>query len=254
MHEPNIRVIPRLDIKNKFLIKSIQLEGLRKIGHPNDYALKYYLEGADELLFNDCVASLYGRNSILDTISETAKDVFIPLTVSGGILSVEEAQRVFRAGADKICINSAAIKDKYFISRLAEKFGSSSVVVEIQAKCVGGSKYEALFENGRERSGFEVVEWAQNAQELGAGELLLTSVDREGTAKGFDIELVADVSQNVNIPVIASGGLGQVSDLGQISHAANISAVACAHVLHYEKFQIKEIKEALVAAGKEVRI
>ena len=163
MHEPNIRVIPRLDIKNKFLIKSIQLEGLRKIGRPNDYALKYYLEGADELLFNDCVASLYGRNSILDTISETAKDVFIPLTVSGGILSVEEAQRVFRAGADKICINSAAIKDKYFISRLAEKFGSSSVVVEIQAKCVGGSKYEALFENGRERSGFEVVEWAQNA-------------------------------------------------------------------------------------------
>ena len=254
MHEPNIRVIPRLDIKNKFLIKSIQLEGLRKIGRPNDYALKYYLEGADELLFNDCVASLYGRNSILDTISETAKDVFIPLTVSGGILSVEEAQRVFRAGADKICINSAAIKDKYFISRLAEKFGSSSVVVEIQAKCVGGSKYEALFENGRERSGFEVVEWAQNAQELGAGELLLASVDREGTAKGFDIELVADVSQNVNIPVIASGGLGQVSDLGQISHVANISAVACAHVLHYEKFQIKEIKEALVAAGKEVRI
>lgn len=254
MFKSNVRIIPRLDIKNQFLIKSIQLEGLRKIGHPNDYALKYYAEGADELLFNDCVASLYGRNSILDTISETARDVFIPLTVSGGILSIEEAQRVFRAGADKICVNSGAIRDKYFISRLAEKFGSSSVVVEIQAKRTGLSEYEALFENGRERSGLDVQEWAQTAQELGAGELIITSVDREGTAKGFDIELMASVSQNVRIPVIASGGLGQITDLEKITTEANISAISCAHVLHYEKFKIKELKEALLSAGTGVRL
>tara|TARA_B100001093_G_scaffold387949_1_gene374014 strand:- start:4121 stop:4879 length:759 start_codon:yes stop_codon:yes gene_type:complete len=248
-----IRVIPRLDIKNANLIKSIRLEGLRKLGSPVDFAKNYYEDGADELLFNDCVASLYGRNSLLKIIEATATNIFIPLTVGGGITSVEEAQKVFRSGADKISINSGAIKDNNLISDLSKKFGSQAVVIEIQAKLNGSNDWEALFENGRERSRQNVVDWAKRAEKLGAGEILLTSVDREGTALGFDLELIHRVMNDVSIPVIVSGGMGKLEHLGQLFDTADVSAVSCAHVLHYGELHIGEIKSYLSSINKDVR-
>ena len=189
---PKLRVIPRLDIKSSFLIKSVRLEGLRKLGSPGEFAEKYYRSGADELLFNDCVASLYGRNSLLDIVAETASNIFIPLTVGGGIVSVEEAQKLFRSGADKVSLNSGAIKNEFLISTLADIFGSQAVVVRFKQREI--RKFmEALYENGREHSGLNAIEWALRVEELGAGEILLTSVDREGTTEGFDVELASEI-------------------------------------------------------------
>ena len=250
---PKLRIIPRLDIKNSNLIKSIRLEGLRKLGLPGDFSERYYASGADELLFNDCVASLYGRNSLLEIIEATAANIFIPLTVGGGIVSIDEAQKVFRSGADKISINSGAIKNKHLISELANKFGSQAVVVEIQAKKNTNNTWEALFENGRENSGLNAVEWAQEAEELGAGEILLTSVDREGTTLGFEVELVRQVMDIVSIPVIVSGGMGKLDHLSELFEVTNVSAVSCAHVLHYNELTIGEIKSFLSSINKDVR-
>ncbi|MDB0013874.1 imidazole glycerol phosphate synthase cyclase subunit [Alphaproteobacteria bacterium] len=248
-----IRVIPRLDIKNSNLIKSIRLEGLRKLGSPVDFAKKYYENGADELLFNDCVASLYGRNSLLKIIEETAENIFIPLTVGGGITSIEEAQNIFRSGADKISLNSGAIKKNCLISDLAEKFGSQAVVVEIQAKQSGPNEWEALFENGREHSRQNAVDWAKRVEKLGAGEILLTSVDREGTALGFDIELIQQVMNVVSIPLIVSGGMGKLEHLSQLLDTADVSGISCAHVLHYDELNINTIKSYLSSTNRDVR-
>ena len=251
---PKLRIIPRLDIKSSNLIKSIRLEGLRKLGSPSDFAERYYTSGADELLFNDCVASLYGRNSLLDIIAQTATNIFIPLTVGGGIVSVEAAQKVFRAGADKISLNSGAIKNKHLISELAHKFGTQAVVVEIQAKKNLDNTWEPLYENGREHSGLNVIKWAKEAEELGAGEILLTSVDREGTTLGFDVDLVRQVMNVLSIPVIVSGGMGKLNHLTELLEATMVSAVSCAHVLHYEELSIYEIKAFLSSIGQDVRL
>ncbi len=251
---PKLRIIPRLDIKSSNLIKSIRLEGLRKLGTPSEFAERYYTSGADELLFNDCVASLYGRNSLLDIIATTAENIFIPLTVGGGIVSVEAAQKVFRAGADKISLNSGAIKNKYLISELAHKFGTQAVVVEIQAKKNLDNTWEPLYENGREHSGLNVINWAKEAEELGAGEILLTSVDREGTTKGFDVDLVREVMDVLSIPVIVSGGMGKLNHLTELLESTLVSAISCAHVLHYEELSISEIKAFLSSIDQDVRL
>lgn len=250
---PKLRIIPRLDIKSSCLIKSIRLEGLRKLGQPSDFAKRYYASGADELLFYDCVASLYGRNSLLQIIEQTAAEIFIPLTVGGGIVSIDEAQKVFRSGADKITINSGAIKNKYLISELASKFGSQAIVVEIQAQKNGDNTWEALYENGREHSGLDAVEWAKEAEELGAGEILLTSVDFEGTALGFESDLARQVMSIVSVPVIISGGMGKLEHLSELFQVTDVNAVSCAHVLHYNFLNISEIKSFLSSIGKDVR-
>ena len=251
---PKLRVIPRLDIKSSNLIKSVRLEGLRKLGPPSDFAERYYETGADELLFSDCVASLYGRNSLLEIIEQTAANIFIPLTVGGGIVSIEEAQKVFRSGADKISLNSGAIRDTTLIHALASKFGSQAVVVEIQAKKKSDHTWEALYENGREHSGLNVVDWAKQAEAQGAGEILLTSVDREGTTQGFDVELVLQVMDVVSIPVIVSGGMGKLDDLSDLFARTEVSAVSCAHVLHYNELNINQIKSFLASINKDVRL
>ena len=248
-----LRLIPRLDIKGSNLVKSIRLEGLRKIGPPGCFAEMYYSSGADELLFNDCVASLYARNSLLEIISETASNIFIPLTVGGGITSTEKAKAILRSGADKISLNSGALMNEYLISELALKFGSQAVVVEIQAKKGNDNNWQALTENGRENSGRDVIEWAQRVEELGAGEVLLTSVDREGTTLGFDLELVKQVMDIVSVPVIVSGGMGKLDHLTELLKTADVSAVSCAHVLHYEELSIGEIKSFLSSLDKDVR-
>ncbi len=228
-----VRIIPRLDIKWPNLVKGVQMEGVRVLGRPEDFARRYYLQGADELLYLDAVASLYGRNSLLDLILRTSREVFVPLTVGGGLRSIEDMRAVLAAGADKVAINTAALRRPELISEAANRFGSSAVVVSIEAKRRPDGSYEAYADNGRERTGREVVAWACQAAEAGAGELLLTSVDRDGTGRGFDIELVRRVAEAVSVPVVASGGAGTSDHVAEVIEQGLADAVAVASLLHY---------------------
>ena len=248
----NVRLIARLDVKAPNLVKGIQLEGLRKLGDPNEFALRYYQEGIDEIYYEDIVASLYERNSLLDIVEQTTRNIFVPVTVGGGLRSVADVAAVLRAGADKVAINTAAIKNPEIISAVAQRFGSQCMVLSVQAKQQGNS-WEAYLDNGREHSGLDVVEWVKKGEALGAGEILLTSVDREGTAKGFDLELVKAVTEQVDIPVIASGGMGSLEDLGSVVQAGGADAVAMAHMLHYSLCTIMDARAHCIASGIPVR-
>lgn len=249
----NVRLIARLDIKGPNLIKGIHLEGLRVVGSPSDFALRYYLQGIDELIYMDCVASLYGRNHLGNIVSQAAKDIFVPMTVGGGIRSVEDVAEILRAGADKVAVNTAAVKDPKLISAIARRFGSQCMVLSIEAKQVAPERWEVYTDNGRERTGLDVIEWVKKGVAMGAGEILLTSVDREGTRKGFDVALVRAVSNEVSVPVIASGGMGALEDLLVVIGNGRADAVAMADVLHYDRLTISEIREAAMAAGLGVR-
>lgn len=249
----NIRLIARLDIKGPNLIKGIHLEGLRVVGDPQEYARRYYEAGADELVYMDIVASLYGRNSLTEIVKRAARDIFIPMTVGGGVRSVDDAKQLLRAGADKIAINTAAIARPELITEISRRFGSQCMVLSIEAKRVGENKWEAYTDNGRERTGVDVVEWAKKGCELGAGEILLTSVDREGTRKGFDIALVRAVAVAVPIPVIASGGMGATEHLVEVVREGKADAVAMADALHYNRLSLNQIREAALAAHIPVR-
>ena len=229
-----IRIIPRLDIKGPNVVKGIHLEGLRVIGRPDEMARYYYQEGADELFFMDVVASLYERNSLTSIIKRTAEEIFIPLTVGGGLRSIADMSRVLHAGADKVCINTAAIKNPNFIREAAHSFGSSTIVVGIEAIKQENRKWLAYTDNGREFTGIDVVDWAKKVEELGAGEIVITSVDREGTGEGFDIELVSQLSSNVSIPIIAHGGAGKHEHVAMMIKESQADAVALASILHYE--------------------
>lgn len=229
-----IRIIPRLDIKGPNLVKGIHLEGLRVLGKPEYFAEYYYKNGADELFFQDTVASLYDRNSLHDIISKTAKKIFIPLTVGGGLRTIEDIRNVLKAGADKVSINTAAIKNPQFIKEASSKFGSSTIMIAIEAIKEGPGKYLAYTDNGREHTGVDVIEWAKKVQELGAGEVVITSVDREGTGTGFDAELTKMVSGVLDIPVIAHGGCSGPKDVADIVKIGKVDAVAVASVLHYD--------------------
>ena len=248
-----IRLIPRLDIKGPNLIKGIHLEGLRVVGDPQAYARRYYEQGADELLYIDIVASLYGRNSLREIVSRTARDVFIPLTVGGGIRSVDDVKELLRAGADKVAINTAAVQRPQLITDVSRAFGSQCVVLSIEAKKIAGDKWEVFTDNGRERTGRDVVEWAAQATELGIGEILLTSVDQEGTRKGFDVALVSKVAAATNVPVIASGGMGCVQHLVDICKSGQADAVAIADALHYDRLSLMDIRLQALEQGLAVR-
>lgn len=228
-----VRIIPRLDIKGPNLVKGIHLEGLRVLGKPESFAEYYYENGADELYFQDTVASLYDRNSLQDIISKTARKIFIPLTVGGGIRTIEDIRKVLLAGADKIAINTAAIKNPQFIKDASRKFGSSTIVVAIEAIKEPNGEYLAYTDNGREYSGIKALDWALLVQEMGAGEIVITSVDREGTGEGFDVELVKLITDAVDIPVIAHGGCKSPKDVSNIFNQSNVDGVAIASVLHY---------------------
>ena len=236
------RVIARLDIKGPNLVKGIHLEGLRVLGKPEQFALHYYEAGADELLYQDAVASLYGRNSLLEIVSRTARQVFIPLTVGGGLRTIDDIRTVLRAGADKVALNTAAIAEPELVREAARRFGSSTIVISIEAKRRPDGSYEAYTSNGRERSGLDVLDWAVRATELGAGEILLTSVDQEGTGAGFDLELTRAVAESVPIPVIASGGAGSVDHVAEAILTAHADAVAVASLLHYHYVQTQPIQ------------
>jgi cyclase len=248
-----VRLIARLDIKGPNLIKGIHLEGLRVIGSPNEHALRYYQQGADELIYMDSVASLYGRNSLGDIVKSAAQDIFVPMTVGGGIRSVDDAKHLLRCGADKVALNTAAIANPKLISDIARYFGSQCMVLSIEAKQIGPDRWEAFTDNGRERSGVDVISWAKQGVSLGAGEILLTSVDREGTCKGFDIPLLRAVTQEVAVPVIASGGMGNPGDMINAVHEGEVDAVAIASILHYRRVIVGDIRRAAQAAGIEVR-
>jgi cyclase len=233
----NIRIIPRLDIKGPNLVKGIHLEGLRVLGKPEAFARYYYENGADELSFQDTVASLYDRNSLHDIITKTAKEIFIPLTVGGGLRTIDDIRNVLRAGADKVAINTAAIKNPHFIREASLKFGSSTIVVAIEAIKNTDGKYLVFTDNGREYTGLEVVTWARRVEELGAGEILITSVDREGTGEGYDLELIKSVSEAVSVPVIAHGGASTPENVVQAILNGRADAVAIASILHYSVMQ-----------------
>ena len=249
----NIRLIARLDIKGPNLIKGIHLEGLRVIGSPGENALRYYLQGVDELIYMDCVASLYGRNHLSDIVRLAAKDIFVPMTVGGGIRAVEDATEILRAGADKVAINTAAVANPQLITDIARRFGSQCVALSIEAKQVGHERWEVYTENGRERTGLDVIEWVKKGVAMGAGEVLLTSVDREGTRKGFDIALVKAVSAEVAVPVIASGGMGKPDDLLPVVLEGGADAVAMADILHYRRATIGDVRATARGAGIHVR-
>jgi cyclase len=229
----NIRIIPRMDIKGPNLVKGIHLEGLRVLGKPENFARHYYEMGADELIFQDVVASLYNRNSLHEIISRTAREIFIPLTVGGGLRTLDDIREVLRSGADKVSLNTAALKNPLLIRDASKKFGSSTIVVAIEAIKQPDGRYLAYTDNAREYTGIEVLSWAKRVEELGAGEILLTSVDREGTGKGFDIDLVRSVADALSIPIIAHGGAGKKEHLLEVIREGHANAVAFASVLHY---------------------
>jgi len=249
----NCRLIARLDIKGQNLIKGVHLEGLRIIGSPNEFALRYYQQGADELIYMDTVASLYGRNHLGEIVRSAAMNIFIPFTVGGGIRTVEDARDILRCGADKVAINTAAVSNPQLITEIARQFGSQSVVLSIEAKQIGVGKWEVYTNNGREKTGLDVLEWAKICVAKGAGELLITSIDREGTRKGFDVELVGEVVSAVSVPVIASGGMGKPGDILSVLGDVGADAVAMADILHYERSNFSAIRKVALEAGLGVR-
>jgi len=249
----SIRIIARLDVKAPNLIKGVHLEGLRKLGDPQTFAEKYYNEGIDEIIYIDSVASLYERNTIVDIVRHTAENVFIPITAGGGVRSVADARELLRVGADKIAICTAALHNPALISEIASALGSQCMVLSVQAKSLPQGGWEAYCDQGREHTGRDVLEWVTEAEKLGAGEILLTSIDQEGTYRGFDIDLIRAVSERVSIPVIASGGMGSVADADAAIRAGGATAVAVAAMLHYEKTDVTGIRTGLNDLGHQVR-
>jgi cyclase len=230
----NLRIIPRLDIKGPNLVKGIHFEGLRVLGKPEAFAKYYYEQGADELLYIDAVASLYGRNSLLEIVKRTAEEIFIPFCVGGGLRTVEDIRQVLRAGADKVSLNTSAIANPQLITEASRAFGSSTIVISIEAVRSSSGRYECLTEYGRETSGIDAYDWARKAEDSGAGELMVTSINREGTGSGFDLELTERIASSVSIPVIAGGGAGSPQHVVEVVERTGVNAVAIAGMFHYE--------------------
>ncbi len=240
-----LRIIPRLDIKNDTVVKGIHLEGLRVVGVPAEAVARYYMEGADEVLYMDAVASLYERNSLKEIIQTAAEKIFVPLTVGGGIRTVEDIKEILRAGADKVAINTAAVKKPDFIKEASQMFGSQCIVGSIEAKKVSGGRWEIYIDTARESTGLDAIDWAQRLVDLGVGELLVTSIDYEGTKKGFEIDLIRRIAEVVSVPVIACGGCGHPKHIEALLESTDVSAVACASIFHYGLYSINEVKEYL---------
>jgi imidazole glycerol-phosphate synthase subunit HisF len=243
-----IRIIPRLDIKGPNLVKGIHLEGLRVLGKPEEFAQLYYEQGADELIFQDTVASLYMRNNLTEIVTRTAENIFIPLTVGGGIRTLNDINSVLRAGADKVSVNTAAIEKPDFINQSSKTFGSSTIVVAVEAIKQQDRSYLAYTDNGREFTGIDVLTWAKEVQDRGAGEILLTSIDQEGTGNGYDLDLIKMVSEVVSIPVIAHGGAANVSHIIDSINIAGADAVAISSMLHYS---VRNPKSTSLQSGYE---
>lgn len=249
-----LRLIGRLDIKNDRLIKGVHLEGLRVVGDPLECALNYYQQGIDELLLVDAVASLYQRNHLSDIVRKVCQQIFIPMTVGGGVRSVEDAKLLFDSGADKVAINTAALDRPQLLSELSERFGAQAVVLSVQAKrdFHGSSHWMAMSNNGRENSERNVLDWVREAQKMDIGEILVTSIDQEGTAQGYDIPLLKALRDSCDCPILASGGFGKPVDALNV-HAAGSQAAVIAGALHYGDYSVSAIKTELKDFGVSVR-
>jgi cyclase len=257
-----VRIIPCLDVKGGKVVKGIKFKNLRYAGDPVELAKIYSESGADEIVFLDITATIEKRRSIFDVITKTAENVFVPLTVGGGVRSVEDIRAMLKSGADKVAINSAAVKNPELIYRSAKQFGSQCIVVAIDAKLVQSSernsysrkKWEVYINAGHTPTGLDVIKWSKKVEQLGAGEILLTSIDADGTKSGYDIELTKAVVDAVSIPVIASGGAGKIEHMIEVVKKTGVSAVLAASIFHYNKFAIKNVKGGMKKFGIPVRV
>ena len=247
------RIIPCLDVKDARVVKGVNIVNLRDAGDPVEIAEYYNTQGADEIVFLDITASHEKRKTIVDIVERTARKVFMPLTVGGGISDVEDFRKMLNAGADKVSVNSAAIRNKELVSKAADKFGSQCVVVAIDAKKIGDS-YHVFMNGGRIDTGLDALEWAKEVERLGAGEILLTSMDTDGTKSGFDIPLTALISKSVNIPVIASGGCGTLDHFSEVFEKTGADAALAATLFHYRELTIEQVKKHLREKNIWVRL
>ncbi|MDR1615818.1 MAG: imidazole glycerol phosphate synthase subunit HisF [Syntrophomonadaceae bacterium] len=248
------RIIPCLDVHEGRVVKGVNFINLRDAGDPVELASYYDGEGADELVFLDISASAQGRKTMVDVVKRTAREIFIPFAVGGGIQNSDDIRVLLKSGADKVSINSAAVKEPGLIKEAAHKFGRQCVVVAIDARSAGDGVWEVYVNGGRVATGIDVLEWAKRAEHLGAGEILLTSMDRDGTKEGYDIELTAAVSGNAGIPVIASGGAGGLNHLWEVVTSGLADAVLCASIFHYQEYTIKQAKEYMHSKGAPIRL
>lgn len=247
------RIIPCLDVKNGRVVKGVNFVGLKDVGDPVECAKAYNEQGADEIVFLDITATNEERETIVDVVKKTAKEVFVPLTVGGGIRTIEDFRKLLRAGADKISINSSAVNNPNLICEAADIFGSQCVVVAIDAKRDENGEFHVVINGGRIDTGLDVLEWAQKVQKLGAGEILLTSMDADGTKNGFDIELLNAVTNVVSIPVIASGGCGKLEHFSEVFLKSNADAALAASLFHYKELTVKQVKDHLKENNIPVR-
>ncbi len=232
--QPSFRIIPRLDIKGNELVKGINLDGLRVLGKPEFFAKSYYVAGADEIFFQDVTASLYDENTLHDLISSIANQIFIPLTVGGGIRNLEDIRLLLKSGADKVSINTAGVKNPSFIAEAAENFGSSTITISIETIKQSNGQYLIFTDAGRETTGIELFNWIKKIQKLGAGEIIITLVDLEGTAKGFDLELIKKLKDSCKVPLIIHGGAGKKNDILDLAKFKHIDGVCIGSIFHYE--------------------
>ena len=248
------RIIPCLDVRDGKVVKGINFIGIKEVGDPVECAIEYDKQGADEIVFLDITATHEGRGTMLDVVRRTAKNVFVPLTVGGGIRSAEDFRDLLLAGADKVSVNSAAIRNPSIISEAAARFGNQCVVVAIDGKKTAPDKYNVYVNGGRIDTGLDVVQWAIEAEKLGAGEILLTSMDADGTKEGFDIDMLNAVCNVVNIPVIASGGCGQLSHFTEMFQKTSADAALAASIFHYGELTVNQVKTELKNNGLPVRL
>ncbi len=249
------RIIPCLDVNMGRVVKGINFVNLKDVGDPVEIAEFYNKEGADELVFLDITATHEGRKTMIDVVKKTAEKVFIPLTIGGGISTLEDFKEILRAGADKISVNSAAVRDPELITKAAERFGSQCVVVAIDGRMrKDGSGWNVVINGGRIDTGMDAVEWAKKVEKLGAGEILLTSMDADGTKEGFDIDFTKAISENVNIPVIASGGCGKLEHFKEVFEKTGADAALAASLFHYRELTVSQVKQYLKEGKVSVRL
>ncbi|TFG77786.1 MAG: imidazole glycerol phosphate synthase subunit HisF [Thermodesulfobacteriales bacterium] len=248
------RIIPCLDVKDGRVVKGVNFVNLRDAGDPVEIAKNYSDQGADEICFLDITASNEERKTMIDVVERTAGQVFVPLTVGGGVRTLDDVRQMLLAGADKVSINTAAVKNPDFVREAAQKFGSQCIVVAIDARSTGEGKWEVFTHGGRNGTGIDAVQWAQKMEDYGAGEILLTSMDKDGTKSGYDLPLTRTISRNLKIPIIASGGAGTLEHLSEGVKLGEADAVLVASIFHYGEYTIKEAKEFMSANGISVRL
>lgn len=246
------RIIARLDVKSEYLIKGVHFEGLRKIGDPSEFAQKYYTEGIDEILFIDSVASLYGRNNLSGIVKLAAENIFVPMTVGGGVRDIRDAYVLLRNGADKIAVNTAAVSNPKLINELAKEFGSQCVVSSIQVKKID-NKYKVFTDNAREPTDIDASDWVKKCQDLGTGEILISSIDKEGTRKGFELGLMDVINEHINVPLILSGGYGSPEHAVKLFKNYNVDAICIASAFHYGDIDCQTLKNELIKKGIDLR-